>query len=101
MRSCYAELDQEKDPGLTMATACDHSNVRSSSIGEQFFDSNIRVFRMRLACADCGQVFRVIGVHGGVSIDAPNTPDDGETVVLPFVPANEEPDMTTRQLLLS
>jgi hypothetical protein len=86
---------------MSASFQCPHTNFKPAWTGEQFFDSNIRIFRHRVACAACGQVFRAIGVRDGVSIDAPCTPDDGETIVLAMVPANEEPDMTTREMLAS
>jgi hypothetical protein len=86
---------------MSASAFCQHSSLKTISKAERFLDSNIRIFQVRVECIACGQVFRSIGVHGGMSIDAPSTPDDGETMVIPFVPANEEPDMSTREMLAS
>jgi hypothetical protein len=80
---------------------CNHNNLSLSAEGEQFGDSNVRLFRSRVTCLGCGMAFRAVGVRHGVSIDAPSTLDDGETIVVPMVPAGEFPDTTTRELLAS
>jgi hypothetical protein len=77
---------------------CPHANMRLSRGGEQFLDSNIKVIHLRFVCEGCGQHFRAIGVHDGISIDAPSTKDNGSTVMIPIVPVGEEPDHTGRMI---
>jgi hypothetical protein len=79
---------------MTATHICPCTNLRLSHGGEQFFDSNIRVMHIRFECVGCGQRFRALGVHDGMSIDAPSTRDGGETLMMPIVPVGEEPTWT-------
>lgn len=84
---------------MSASATCPHTNLRSYTVGEQFLDSNIRVLRWRVVCAACDQAFKAVGVRDGVSIDAPSTPDNGKTMVVPMIPSNEVPNLTTQELL--
>ncbi len=84
---------------MSASVVCPHNNLRTYAVGEQFLDSNIRVFRLRVECMACDQAFRAVGVRDGVSIDAPSSLDGGETMVIPMVPSDETPDITTQELL--
>jgi hypothetical protein len=70
--------------------ACAHPQLVMGMEGKPFIDSNMVLMRMGFKCSCCGQRFRATGVHGGMSFDAPSTPDDGETIIFPLVPVGED-----------
>jgi hypothetical protein len=77
-----------------MRCSSNHADLRIRASGEQFFDSNIRMMKVRFYCGACGAAFRASGIRVGISIDAPSTMDDGETIAFPIVPVGEEPNVT-------
>ncbi len=85
---------------MSASQFCEHRNLRMRCQGaEEFLDSNIRLIKIYFICDGCGQRFRTVGVHDGMSIDAPTSADNGLTTTMPIVPMGEEPDMDTRGLL--
>lgn len=87
---------------MSASQFCPHRNLRLVSPGgDSFLDSNIRMIKVRFVCMGCQQGFRALGVHPGLSIDAPSTMDDGETTTMPIVPVGEEPDHDGPRLMAS
>lgn len=71
---------------------CEHLNFAAHvAVNRVTDDAGVAVLHfmadVRIACADCGQQFRFVGLPGGYSADAPTVSIDAETAQLPIGPA--------------